>query len=180
MLNPASAAADMLVSTVTASAKVAPSHVFHVDCDGGERWHVLCRKICSLDSRLQTSPPPAMPQAVRHGHSACSGAWLPPIAGGFTWGLQNIVEATADHSQALGRISATMASATTPQSSSPHQFPFTVVITHSDVARGIGGIEALAINRELTSCGIAKACAMWQAHPGRHQAVCCRPVVRAQ
>ena len=117
-----------------------------------------------------------MPQVVRHGHSACSDARLAQSsAEGFTWDIQNICEAIAEHSQPLGRNEASMALATILESYQPQQFPFAVDITENAVFSCHRWFRIVVENRELISCGIVKAFAGCPTQSDNHQLTVCHP-----
>ena len=82
---------------------------------------------------------------------------------GFTWHLQNILEATAQYSEPVGRNEVSMALATILQSYSPQQFPFAVDITDTVAFPWHRWLRNVVENRELIGCGIVKVCALWHA-----------------
>ena len=151
-------------------------HVFEIECIDGERWQLHFHKNGHLDTPFRIAPPSSMPQAVQHGQSACSAARPAQYPEeGFTWHLQNILEATAQYSAPVGRNEASMALATILQNYSPQQFPFAVDITDTVVFPWHRWLRNVVQNRELIGCGIVKVFAFWHRQCAKQQLIFCHP-----
>ena len=117
-----------------------------------------------------------MPQAVQHGQSACSAARPAQSSEeGFTWHLQNMLEATAQYSEPVGRNEVSMALATILQTYSPQQFPFAVDITDTVAFPWHRWLRNVVENRELIGCGIVKVFALLHRRCDQQQIIFCHP-----